>query len=64
MLIRTKDYVDFQKNCTLMTLKMNYTSFKNWNIVRFGGKCFYIIEFVKSQNVSFVHEFIDKDLSK
>jgi len=33
------------KSCIPMTLKMNYTSFKDSNEVWFGGLCFYINEF-------------------
>jgi hypothetical protein len=33
------------KSCIPMTLKMNYTSFKDSNEVWFGALCFYINEF-------------------
>ncbi len=45
MLIGPKDCIDFQKTYNPITLKMNYMTFKNWNVVWFGAQGFYISEF-------------------
>jgi hypothetical protein len=43
---RTKDYIDFEKSCTPITLKMNYMSSKITNVIFFGGQGLYINEFI------------------
>jgi hypothetical protein len=42
---RSQGYVAFQEHYTIMILKMNYMSFKNWNLIWFGGQYFLINEF-------------------
>jgi hypothetical protein len=43
---KTKNYIDFEKSCTPITLKMNYMSSKKFNVFFFGGKGLYINEFI------------------
>jgi hypothetical protein len=43
---KTKNYIDFEKSCTPITLKMNYMSSKKFNVFFFGGQGLYINEFI------------------